>query len=114
MNRNRPGLGICFGIIERELNLEVPKIRPAKPLRHPEGVSVRMAGKIEPRLVVITSRFHHKGIAIPMSDRISHERRVSILGKNPAIREDLAIGHRVLIKNRHQAWRLDHLPRSWE
>src|SRR5947209_17977491 len=72
VNRNRPWSGIRLGIVERELNIHVPKVAAAEAFGHMQGFRMRVAAEIKPRFIVKARRFDHERVALPMTDRISH------------------------------------------
>src|SRR6516165_1835823 len=59
---DRPGFRISLGIVNRDFDSHMAEIRPAETFSNVQGVTVRMAGIIEPALIIEAGRFGNKCI----------------------------------------------------
>src|SRR2546427_3226566 len=70
VNRNRPWSGIRLGIVERELNIHVPKVAAAEAFGHMQGFRMREAAESKARLIGKARRLEHQPVARPRTELI--------------------------------------------
>ena len=56
MKCNRPGLGVSFGVINREVHVQMSHIVPLGAFGNMKGFRCGMTGRIEPSLSIKTGR----------------------------------------------------------
>src|SRR5215469_13788975 len=98
-NRRGPGLGICLGIIERDLNSHMTEVAPLKTLRDAQLVAVRMTWIVKPAFIVESDGFGNERIPFPSAGRITVPARTRIRWKATAICEDLPEVVELLVKD---------------
>ena len=76
---------------------------------HPQLLAVWVTGEIEPRFVVEACAFDHERIAVPVSDRVAHPRRIRVFGKRAAVHEYLSIENAGLVQHDDYASCLNNL-----
>src|SRR5215469_5103717 len=103
---DRPGFRISLRIINRDLDSHMAEIEPAEPLGNAQRVTVRMAGIIEPALIIEAGRFGNKRIAVPSSNGITEPAWAGFRGKSAAVCENLAEVIELLIEDDHFTCRL--------
>src|SRR5262249_34584430 len=62
-----PGLRINLGVIDRNLNFQVPEVRPSETLGDMQRLGSWLAGLIQPGFSVETTRVDDEGVAIPFT-----------------------------------------------
>ena len=105
--RDGERLRIDLRIVDRQLDLERPEIRPPNLLRHLGRVAHRAAPGVGPQIVAEAAGFDDERVAFPVSDRIAVPRRIHVLRERPAVDEDLPV-HRVHFVEQHQQLRRVH------
>ena len=98
-----PGRGVSFGIVDRNLDFEVPVVRPPDPLDHFALLREWISAGIQPEIVAETGGLHHQRVTIPFTGRVAVPGRSGILGERPSVGEDLAVLHVALGQDEHAA-----------
>src|SRR5262249_5582476 len=100
-----PRLLVGLRIIDRELQINVAEIRTVESLDDVQGVAVRMAAIIEPRLFLDADSIDDQRISFPFADRVSVPRWVPLGRQWPSIGEYLSVGM-VGLEQHHEQSRL--------
>src|SRR5262249_54170255 len=73
-----PGSSICLWVVDGEFDFQSSVVRPTETLCHLGGLRDRITGDIRPCILPETNGLHDQGVAVPLSRRISLERRLRI------------------------------------
>src|SRR5437764_1230339 len=73
-----PLLGERLGIVHDHFVRDVPEVRARETLNEVQLIAVRVADRVEPRLVVEVDRVDDERVAFPMADRIAEPRRDAV------------------------------------
>src|SRR5881397_2696092 len=110
LHGNSPRLGVSFGIVNGDFDLQIPEIWPMESLGDFRRIGQRVADDIQPTLVDETARLNHESIAFPSSDRVSIPPRLGVgAGQGPAVHEYLAKSVICFIHDDDQLRSLDDL-----
>ena len=101
------GFRISFWIFDSDGKLQRVMVRAAEALDHVQGVAVRMAGVIEPGLVVERDRVDDECVALVPSDRVAHPCRVRVLAMFGNHRDGPPNASK-LIENVYHLWSLNY------
>src|SRR5665213_3255247 len=94
-----PGLGVGFGIVDRELDLHMAEVAAAEALDGAQRVAMRMAGVIEPTKIVEALGLDCQNVAVPAAHGVSEPRGTHVRREDAAVRENLAEARELLVKN---------------
>src|SRR4030095_10800791 len=78
---DRPRLRIDLGVINRNLNVQVPEVRPPETLGYMQRFGSRLTCLIQPCLSVEATSFDDERIAVPFTRRITKERRGIVISQ---------------------------------
>src|SRR6266542_4546486 len=95
---DHPGFRIGVWILDDDCNFEVTYIHAVHAFSDVELLRMRMAGGVEPRLVVEAHRVDDQRISLPMADRVSHPIRIRIRGMAAPIQKDLTMAGSVVLE----------------
>jgi hypothetical protein len=71
IHTNGPRSRVGFRIVNGDVDLERPVIRPSKTLGQRCGIGERVADDVEPAAVLEPGRFDDERVAIPAADRVA-------------------------------------------
>src|SRR5437867_3185045 len=108
-----PRLCIDLGVIDRDLQIHMPKVFPAKVLDDVKSIRRWLARLIHPRLSIEPFTVDYQSVAIPLRCGITPPCGNEIVCQLTAIEEDLPPCVRGLVENHDGSGRLDDLPRGW-
>src|SRR5262249_37322449 len=112
LHGNGPWLRVRFGIIDGDLDLEVPEVWPSESLGYFRRIGQRIADNIQPTLVDETTRLNHKRISVPSSDRVSIPPGFGVWTRQaPSVHKNLTKSVICLIHHDDQLRSLDDLAR---
>src|SRR5215467_10453591 len=102
--RDGPRFRVRLRVVDRHLDVHVAEIFPNEPLRDACFVRGRLAGIVDPALVVEAGRLDDQRISVPMADGIAEPRRLRIGREGTAIGEDLPVGVHRLVQDHDHPW----------
>jgi hypothetical protein len=109
--RDGPGLGVGFGVVDGDLDIQVPEVGAAVALGDLAGVGQRAALDVQPSQIAESSGLDHQRVALPVARRVAVPPRVRILGQGPAIGKDLPDACIGFVQDHDHLRSLDHLAR---
>src|SRR5438105_12571073 len=90
MNRNRPRLGVRFGIVDCYFDVEMTEVGPPVALDDSRFVGERAAFHIQPAEIAEPCRFHHHRVAFPVAYGVAIPPWLGVYRKGAPIGKDLA------------------------
>jgi len=86
---HRPRFRIRSRIIDRDLQIDMPKVPAPQAFGHVQCFGLRVAAVVQPTLLIKTGGLDHEGVAVPPSHRIAHINGQYRFLERAAIQEDL-------------------------
>src|SRR5579872_1403581 len=71
-NFSRDGAGVHLGVVNGDAQIHVAEVAAVEAFVELQGFAVRVAGGIEPGLIVESIGIHHQSVAIPMAHRVTN------------------------------------------
>jgi hypothetical protein len=106
---DRPGLSVCFGIVDGDLQVHVPEVAAPEALGHVQRFGLGVPVVVQPADIIEAGSVDYKRVAVPPADRVTQIGGLRRLGERASIQEDLAVMIVFLIQNHDRSRGLNEL-----
>src|SRR5574339_97468 len=86
---HRPRFRIRLGVVDGDVDLDVPEVGPPYSLTNLAGAGNHAAAPVDPQIVAKPDAVDDQRVAVPGGRRITLPRGIGLLRQRAAIREDL-------------------------